>query len=113
MLTGVTAMNVARAARGMCTRGRKDARAHAALGADHASPERRHRHVIRPCRHIKHSLVVADVAIHRERAHAVLAHVAERHGFGVFRHGGNVAVGPADREAAVCLSSPGLPSRNG
>ena len=61
-----------------------------AARAHHARSERRHRDVIRPHLDAQRRLVVTDCARHRERAHAVLADIAERHRedrFVAFGHG--------------------------
>jgi hypothetical protein len=51
----------------------------AAAGAHHARTERWHWNFIRPRVGAQHRLVVANPTRHRERPHAVLAHVAEGH----------------------------------
>jgi hypothetical protein len=52
---------------------------HAAAGADHARAERWHWHVVRPAVGTQHRLMMALPTRHRERPHAVGAHVAEGH----------------------------------
>jgi hypothetical protein len=53
---------------------------HAAAGADHARPERRHRDGFRVVVNVEHDHARAGAAVHQQRAHAVRPHVAERHG---------------------------------
>ena len=57
----------------------------AAVGADQTRAERRHRNVVAVAVDIKDGAVVALPAGHVEPPHAVLPHVAERHGWAVYR----------------------------
>ena len=72
---------------------------------DHARPERRHRHMVRPGLHVQDSLIVTLPGGHGERSHAVRPHVAEGHRFDWVVGTRHAKKSPAGGGAVVVITS--------